>query len=149
MLARQDIREARDLYDSLSETAMNDPRTRFLMYKISIRSGDANLALDCLEVANQGSSKDPSILYACVLDAQEVGDKKMALAALKLLLEKHQFNPPSTMHLPALLRCTIRLLNSQLDSKSTSEVDSDPDDIADQLGKLFEGGEMHTTNSGC
>jgi hypothetical protein len=114
------------------------------MYKISIRSGDANLALDCLEVANQGSSKDSSILYACVLDAQEVGDKKMALAALKLLLERHQFNPPSTIHLPALLRCTIRLLNSQLDSKSTSQVNSDPDDIADQLGKLFEGGEMYT-----
>jgi len=109
------------------------------MYKIAIRSGDADLASDCLEVISQDSSNNPSLLYACVLDAQDVGDKKMALAALQILLEKHQFNPPSAIYLPALLRCTIRLLMSQLDSKGTSQTEVGT--VASQLGKLFEGGE--------
>ncbi len=110
------------------------------MYKIAIRSGDADLASECLEVVHQSSPKDTSLLYACVIDAQEVGDKKMTLTALQLLLEKHQFSPPSSIHLPALFRCTIRLLNAQLDSRNNSQVEFDSDGIADQLGKLFEGG---------
>lgn len=114
------------------------------MYKIAIRSGDADLASDCLEVVHRGSFKDSSLLYACVLDAQDVGDKKMALAALQLLLEKHQLNPPPTVHIPALLRCMIRLLNSQLDSKDKSQVKVAHDHIALQLSKLFEGGEIST-----
>lgn len=111
------------------------------MYKIAIRSGEVELASECLEVVHQASSKDPSLLYACVLDAQEVGDKNMVIAALQLMLEKHQFNPPSTIHIPALLRCTIRLMIGQLESKSTSHIDSDTDQIVTQLCKLFEGGE--------
>jgi hypothetical protein len=131
---------AREVYGSLSETAKNDPKTRFLMYKIAIRSGEVELASECLEVVHQASSKDPSLLYACVLDAQQVGDRGLAIEALQLVLEKHQFNPPSTIHLPALLRCTIRLIKSQLDSKTASTVESDADMIVDQLCKLFEGG---------
>jgi len=111
------------------------------MYKIAIRSREVEMASKCLEVVHQAPSKDPSLLYACVLDAQEVGDKDMAIAALQLLLEKHQFNPPSTMHLPALLRCTIRLLISQVDSKTVSHIEHDTDHIVTQLCKLFEGGE--------
>jgi hypothetical protein len=111
------------------------------MYKIAIRSGEVQLASECLEVVHRASSKDPSLLYACVLDAQEVGDKTMAITALQLLLEKHQFNPPSTIYIPALLRCTIRLMISQLGSKSTSHIESDTDQIITQLCKLFEAGE--------
>lgn len=133
---------AREIYGSLSETARNDPKTRFLMYKIAMRGGDVELASECLEVVHQASSKDPGLLYACVLDARQVGDKDLAAAALQLVLEKYQFNPPSTIHLPALLRCTIRLIKSQLDSKAAISQDSDVDKIVDQLCKLFEGGEM-------
>jgi hypothetical protein len=112
------------------------------MYKIAIRSGEAKLASECLEVVHKAPSKDPSLLYACVLDAQQVGDKDMALAALQLVLEKHQFNTPSTIYLPALLRCTIRLMNTRLESKSSSHIDSDEDHIIDRLCKLFEGGAL-------
>jgi hypothetical protein len=112
------------------------------MYKIAIRSGDVELASECLEIVNQASLKDSSLLYACVLDAQEAGDKDMAIAALQLLLETHQFNPPSTIHIPALLRCTIRLMVSQLESKTASHIEPDTDHIVAQLCKLFEGGEL-------
>jgi hypothetical protein len=112
------------------------------MYKIAIRSGEIELASECLEVVHRAASKDPSLLYACVLDAQEVGDKDMAIAALQLLLEKYQFNPPSTIHIPALLRCTIRLMITRLESKSASHIEPDTDYIVPQLCKLFEGGEM-------
>jgi len=111
------------------------------MYKIAIRNGEVELASECLEVVHQASSKDPSLLYACVLDAQEVGNKDMAIAALQLLLKKNQFNPPTTIHIPALLRCTIRLMITQLESKGASRTEHDTDYTVTQLCKLFEGGE--------
>lgn len=112
------------------------------MYKIAIRAGEAQLASKCLEVVHNASSEDSNLLYACVLDAQQVGDKDLALAALQLVLEKCQHNAPSTIHLPALLRCIIRLIISQLESKSPSAPGSDVDDLIDRLCKLFEVGEL-------
>lgn len=141
-LARQDMGGAREIYESLSETARNDPKTQFLMYKIAIRGGEVELASECLEAVHQASSKDPSLLYACVLDAQHVGDRGLALAALQLVLEKYQFNPPSTLYLPALLRCAIRLMKAQLDAETIYQAGSDADRTVDQLCRLFEGGEV-------
>jgi hypothetical protein len=112
------------------------------MYKIAIRAGEAQLASKCLEVVHNASSEDSNLLYACVLDAQLVGDKDLAVAALQLVLEKYQYNAPSTIHLPALLRCIIRLIISQLESTSVSTPRSDVDAIIDRLCKLFEVGEL-------
>ena len=112
------------------------------MYKIAVRAGEAQLAAKCLEVVHNASSEDSNLLYACVLDAQEVGDKDLAVAALQLVLEKYQYNAPSTIHLPALLRCIIRLIISQLESKTVSASGSEVDDIIDRLCKLFEVGEL-------
>jgi hypothetical protein len=123
----------------MPEAAKNDPMTRFLMYKIAVRCGDPDLAAECLGKVYESSSKEPNLLYACVLDAQQAGDKDLAIAALQLVLEKHQQNTPTTIHLPALLRCTIRLTKSQLDAKGNPRLDSDSDPVVDRLCKLFEG----------
>jgi hypothetical protein len=132
---------AREVYSSLSETGKADPKTQFLIYKIAIRAGETELASECLDAVHRASSVDPNMLYACVLDAQQVGDKDMAIAALQLVLDKYQYNAPSAVHLPALLRCTIRLLASQLELKSTTRADFDDNQIVDQLCRLLEAGE--------
>lgn len=70
----------------MPEASKNEPMTRFLMYKVAIRSEDTDLAAECLRVISS-SSKDPTLLYACVLDAQQIGNRHLALAALQLVLE--------------------------------------------------------------
>ncbi|RFU28018.1 hypothetical protein B7463_g8334, partial [Scytalidium lignicola] len=123
-LARQDIRSARGIFDSMSDTAKEEPMTRFLMYKIAIRCGDIDLASECLEKVSVVSTKDSNLLYACVLDAQQVGNRDQAVKALQLVLEKHNYGAPSEVHLPSLLRVTIGLMASRfeaVESKDTSE----------------------------
>jgi hypothetical protein len=44
------------------------------------------------------------MLYACVLEAQQTGDKREAVAALQKVLEKYDYKAPKGIHLPALLR---------------------------------------------
>jgi hypothetical protein len=127
------------VFCAMSEVAKSEPMTQFLMYKIAVRSRETELAAECLEKVYESSSKEPNLLYACVLDAQQAGDKDLAIAAMQLVLEKHQQSTPTTIHLPALLRCTIRLTKSQLEAKNNPTLDSDTSLIVDRLCKLFEG----------
>lgn len=113
--------------------------TRFLMFKIAIRTNELELASVCLEKVYDAASDDPAILYACVIDAQQVGDRSLAIVALQLVLQKYEYNAPSSVNFPALLRCTIRLILSQLESVE-SEKDIDMPSAVDRLCKLFGGG---------
>lgn len=143
-LARQDISSARDTFGSMSNAAKDEPMTRFLMYKVAIRSEDADLAADCLRIISS-SSKDPTLLYACVLDAQQVGNRQLALAALQLVLEKHNSldgrgTGSSTVHLPSLLRSTISLTSAALDGSKNPQGSPEAEASVDKLCKFFEGG---------
>jgi tetratricopeptide (TPR) repeat protein len=140
-LARQDTVSAREVFSTMSEAAKNDPMTRFLMFKIAIRSRETELASECLERLSISSEKDAKLLYACVMDAQEVGDKAMAVEALELVLERCEHTILSEIHLPALLRVTIRLVKSQLEVKEAgSNVVEDHGVLS--LCKLFEAGKL-------
>lgn len=139
-LARQDIGRAREIYTSMPTIVQSEPLTRFVMYKIAIRLGEVGLAAECLEHINSKSDRDSPLLYACVLDAQQVGNKKLALAALQLVLEKYSFTAPSNVHLPALLRITIGLKAMLLDAPGSTDVDDEVETSVDQLCSLFEGG---------
>ena len=97
------------------------------------------------------SKKDASLLYACVLEAQQTGDSFQILNSLQRVLEKHDYQVPNEIHLPALLRylsdeslsdsssdlfsCTARLL--------IREVQNRPEvtEYVDEICKLFEGGQ--------
>lgn len=61
-------------------------------------------AEECLVAVSDASSKDATLLYACVLEAQTNGDKGQAAAAMKRVLEKYKYGAPSGVYLPALLR---------------------------------------------
>lgn len=118
----------------MSEAGKAAAMTRYLMYKVSLRSADAGLAAECLDVVCQHSTKDDTLLYACVLEAQQAGDKRQAVIALQKVLEKYGYGAPAGVHLPALLRCTARLLLSELIVEGVVN-----QSVAEELGKLFEG----------
>lgn len=73
------------------------------------------------------------LLYACALDAQEVGHRKVALMALRMILDNIEIQ--SYEHLPALLRCTIKLTMTEIESTSYSATN------VDSLCALYEKGE--------
>ncbi|KAF2712150.1 SPO22-domain-containing protein [Pleomassaria siparia CBS 279.74] len=132
--ARQDYAAAREIFNKMSDTGREEPITRYLMYKTMLNSGESDFIAECLDIVCRQSSKDATLLYACVLEAQNVGDKQQAILALQKVLKKYDFSAPVGVHLPALLRCTARLLMVELskDGKLRHE-------ILDQLCDLFEG----------
>ena len=145
-LATEDFGNTRDIYGSMSEVAKNEPMTRFLMFKIAIRCEETEFAAECLQIISSSTSKNPTLLYACVLDAQQMGDKPQTLAALQLVLEKFGYGAPSSIHLPSLLRLTIGLTVALIDKSKVVEGSSKADEIVEKLCKLFEGGEISFTS---
>ncbi|KUJ18222.1 SPO22-domain-containing protein [Mollisia scopiformis] len=110
-LARKDFGSAREVFHSMSNSARNEPMSRFLMYKIAVRGGDTELATECLHFISTAArtTHDLTLLYGCVLDAQSIGDKTQTLAGLQLVLEKSDYGAQSAVHVPSLLRLTISL----------------------------------------
>lgn len=111
------------------------------MYKIAIRCEEPDFAAECLQIISSSSSKDPTLLHACVLDAQQIGDKPQTLAALQLVLEKFGYGAPSNIHLPSLLRLTIMLTVTSIDNSKAVEGSTEADETIEKLCRLFEGGE--------
>jgi len=139
-----DFDAARAIYYAMTEAAQREALTCYLMHKAAVRSGDEELAAECLEnVALANPARE--YLYACVVDAQQTGEKRCAIAALKKLVLCHELKAPGPVHLPALLRCTIRLLWTCLDDQV--EGDSNQSVTIQDLCDMFEGGRCSTPRS--
>ncbi|GKT87626.1 transcriptional regulator [Colletotrichum tofieldiae] len=124
----------------MSETAQNEPMTRYLMYKVALRSADREMAAECLERIGVAAGQEPDFLYACVLEAQQAGDRVCAMQAMKQLVNKFEFSEASPVHLPALLRCNIRLAVSVMESEKDAATRKA---AVEEILALFEGGEVH------
>lgn len=120
-LARGDTATAKTTFNQMSETARNEPLTRYLVYKIALRDQDQELAADCFEKIAKNSSQDPKLLYGCVLEAQQSGNRPEAIRALQAVLAKCSTGGLSDVHLPSLLRCTLRLQISELSVTPSSD----------------------------
>ena len=99
-----------------------DPSTQYLVYKVALRCRDLDLgmqalyllkercveliqiATECLDAICNASTKDATLLYACVLEAQKTGEPSQIIASLQKVLQKYDYNAPNEVHLPALLR---------------------------------------------
>lgn len=136
-LARLDPTSATEVFNTMSEKAKSEPLTQFLMFKIAIRNDELEHAKECLEHVSRCADQDPSFLYACILDSQKAGQKKLAIIALQLVLQKYEDIAPPNVHLPALLRCTIKMLIQVLGSKDIRERPEELETI-DRICKLFE-----------
>lgn len=106
------------------------------MYKIAIRTRDRKLAFNCLELITKGSQNN-DFLYACVLDSHHSRDDVIVIEAMKKLAEKYEYSEANPVHLPALMRCMIRLLYKPLDSGGD---DIDQEQIAQEICTTFKNG---------
>jgi hypothetical protein len=86
-------------------------------------------------VIAQASSKDATLLYACILEARQLGQKQQAIQAMQRVLEKHKYNAAPGVHLPAMLRCLAKLIKSEID-----ETASFKSDTLETYCRIFEAG---------
>lgn len=107
-LANGDFAAAREAYFQMPASGKAAPITLYLLYKVALRTGDAEMASECLDGVLKSSSKDATFLYACVLEAQAFGDKQQAVVALQKVLGKYNYGAPKEIYLPALLRSVSR-----------------------------------------
>jgi hypothetical protein len=145
-MAKKDVGSAREIFSSMSDSTKNEPMSRFLMYKIAIRCGESDLAAESLQIISSATTKDPTLLYACCLDAQQSGNKLQTIAALQLVLDKYGYAAPSAIHLPSLLRTTIQLMVQLQKESHNSAILDDMEVTAEKLCKVFEGGNTSNTS---
>ncbi|KAK2625835.1 hypothetical protein QTJ16_005147 [Diplocarpon rosae] len=145
-LARMDIGSAREIFSAMPDTAKSEPMSRFLMYKIAVRCRETHLAAECLQFIGSASTKDPKLLYACVLEAQQAGDRVQTLAALQLVLEKCGYESPS-INLPSLLRLTMTLMVQQIDEFSKNGDDADANAVVEKLCTVYEKGRKRSARA--
>jgi hypothetical protein len=107
-----DVHLARQVFFQLPVTVRNEASTRYLAFKAALMGNDQGLAEESIEMISQYAAKDPTYLYACVLDAQQSDMRPIAIVALQAILDK---KPPGT-HLSSILRCTARLLTAEMEA---------------------------------
>ena len=142
-LARADGPTAREIYFQLPESQRNMTETRHLAFKAALRMNDTAWAAESLELVAKSAEKDPTRLYACVVDAMHAGDDRQAYQALAKVFEMVDSGVPQGVHLPALLRCMIRMVQ-----RSTKEHPNDNrqlNEAVSTMATLFEVAINHTT----
>jgi hypothetical protein len=128
-LGREDLDTARAAFYELPASSQNEGMTRYLAYKLALKSNDMQLAGECLGSLVKHVDKEPRYLYACVMEAQQSGNRAMAVAAFQALVDQ----PSNGIQLPALLRCTVKLLVEELETLNRSLAE-----VTSELVRLFE-----------
>jgi len=121
-LARGDFADARMAFFSMTDTGQSAPESQYLLFKLALYDGDAELVASSLEnLANTEHEEAADLLHACLLEAQEAGDKHVVTAALIKVLENfNSTDEPRFLRWPSLLKSTIRLLRRELESERAS-----------------------------
>ncbi|THZ24775.1 hypothetical protein D6C89_04743 [Aureobasidium pullulans] len=141
-IAKGDAAYAREAYYQMSEVGKASVMTRYLMFKIALQEGDAQLAEESLEGVLKASSKETEkYLFACALEAQQTGDKRQFLATMNKVLEYHERNPSSDVRLPVLLRCIAGAITAELNTN-----DMPLEAGLTELCKVFEAAMRHGSN---
>ncbi|KAI4727187.1 hypothetical protein E4T49_05102 [Aureobasidium sp. EXF-10728] len=74
-------------------------------------------AIKSLEGVLKSSSKDTEkYLYACALEAQQMGDRQQFIATMNKVLEFYEKTPLSDVRLPVLLRCIAGSIETELNN---------------------------------
>lgn len=122
-LAYKDYAEARAALTAMPDSGRHELLTLYVAYKIGLREGDDDLATRSLdEVASDGGQTAMDILYACVLEAQQSGSRAHAITCLQTILYRLDKNGPGEKEqLPIVIRCTVRILVTELDGAEPVE----------------------------
>lgn len=140
----KDAEKAKGTFESMPETTQNEISTQYLMFKVSLIDWDHQLGYQCLmnisRRSNEAQSQD--MLYACIKEAQQAGDRICTLSALKAVAEGCNTKQHWVHGLPSVLRCSIRLIN-WLDTEEQPREKSGLDETsAEDTCRAFERGEL-------
>ena len=142
-LGMHNANKAWSVVATMSEATRRDCSTQYLIYKVAMRCKDSEMAAQSFQTLcsslNKEANKDASLIYACVLEAQRVGDQTQIISALQRVLEQFDYDAPPGVHLPALLRCTARLLMRSSEQVNNNAINS--------LCKVFEGAAIQAKRS--
>lgn len=126
----------------MPEASQSDVLTNYLMFKVSLISWDHELGCESLrrlsECAERGQSQD--ILYACIREAQQFGDKICTLAALKTVADTWEPGQASTSNFPCILRCAIRLIHLIQEQDEGGCNSEQANAFVEDICKIFEKG---------
>ena len=96
----------------MPEGGQVEPLTQYLMFKVSLL--DWNTELGCQSILKLAKSarddRNQEMLFACVREAQQAGDKLCTLTALKAAAETWEAGASPASSLTTVLRCSIRLI---------------------------------------
>ena len=135
-LAREDFADARMAFFSMTDADQLAPESQYLLFKLALYGGDAELAASSLEnLAKSELEEAAELLHACVLEAQKTGDKHLITAASTKVLENfNSSDEPKFLWWPPLLKSTIRLLRREIESDNVDK------DLIEEICNIFEAG---------
>ncbi|KAL7808306.1 SPO22 domain-containing protein [Trichoderma aethiopicum] len=114
--------------------------TWYLMFKVSLVDWDHDLGCESIRHLSKlsDSSQGRDVLYACIREAQQVGDKLCTLAALRAIIDSWRSDQAAPSNLTSILRCSIRLIHKIEEESSSADAGSPSIAYADDLCRLFE-----------
>ncbi|QPC76062.1 hypothetical protein HYE68_006814 [Fusarium pseudograminearum] len=139
----EDAESAYATFNAMPKDAQDEPLTRYLMFKVALMSWNHELGRQCIEYLGKMPDKSQcqDIIYACVRDAQNAGDRMMTLETLKAATETFDIEGASTTNLPSIFRCAIRLINL-IEGPQDEHMDGAPE-LAEDTCCIFERARCH------
>lgn len=143
----KDTGKARQVFHSMSDNVKSHFLTRYLTFKVSLIDQDHELGCESIQHLSKLSdcSEGRDVLYACIREAQQAGDRQCALAALQAIIRSWEGNEATPSNLPSILRCSIRLIQSIEEEGNAMEIHLQNTVYADDLCYLFEKGNSSNT----
>ncbi|OTA08309.1 hypothetical protein A9Z42_0092510 [Trichoderma parareesei] len=139
-LGNNDTEKARRIFHSMSDTAKDHILTRYLTFKVSLVDWDHDLGCESIRHLSKlsDSSQGRDVLYACIREAQQVGDKLCTLAALQAIIDGWRSDQAAPSNLTSILRCSIRLIHKIEEEATSADAGSSSIAYADDICRLFE-----------
>ncbi|PGH36716.1 hypothetical protein GX50_00376 [[Emmonsia] crescens] len=119
-LGKIDGTKARQWFNEMPEASRSESLTQYLLYRVALLDRDAELAKGCLETLSKQGAGSENYILACLAETRHIEDKHQEVVALRILLDMLDKKSLDGIHLPALLRYTIRLLVAEVSSTDQS-----------------------------
>ncbi|KAL7933348.1 meiosis protein SPO22/ZIP4 like domain-containing protein [Trichoderma chlorosporum] len=139
-LSVKDTEKARKTLHSMSDNAKSHILSRYLAFKVSLVDWDHDLGCESIKHLSNlsDSSQGRDVLYACIREAQQVGDKLCTLAALQAIIESWKSDRATPSNLTSILRCSIRLIHLIEEEGGGDDTGSPSVAYAEDLCRIFE-----------
>ncbi|EHK16036.1 uncharacterized protein TRIVIDRAFT_40031, partial [Trichoderma virens Gv29-8] len=132
------LTDLQNLLDKVND-ALSEPLP-YLAFKVSLIDWDHDLGFESIRHLSKlsDSSQGRDVLYACIREAQQVGDKLCTLAALQAIIDSWKIDQATPSNLTSILRCSIRLIHLIEEQANGDEAGSQSIAYAEDLCRLFE-----------